>query len=121
MFCNRADHPVLDRRTFLIASAVGVGGLGRTTLLLSAAKPTTNRRIAKSTILIWLDGGASHIDTWDMKPAAPAQIRGEFAPIATSTSGITLCEHLPLLSRQTHHLAIVHVFIARQSAVDGLP
>jgi hypothetical protein len=91
-----------------------MGGLGRAASLSGAATPTAGRKIAKSTILIWLDGGASHIDTWDMKPAAPAQIRGEFPTIATSTSGITLCEHLPLLARQTQHLAIV------QSATHAL-
>ena len=66
------------------------------------------RRVARSTILIWLDGGPSHIDTWDMKPKAPREIRGEFQPIPTSVPGITLCEHLPHLARQTQHLAIVH-------------
>jgi hypothetical protein len=63
---------------------------------------------AKSIILIWLSGGASHIDTWDMKPDAPAEYRGEFKPIATSAPGVRLCEHLPLLAKQAHHLAIVN-------------
>ncbi|MBX3440477.1 MAG: DUF1501 domain-containing protein, partial [Planctomycetaceae bacterium] len=52
-------------------------------------------------------GGASHIDTWDMKPHAPAEYRGPFDPIATSAPDITLCEHLPLLAQQAHHLALV--------------
>ena len=63
--------------------------------------------VARSTILLWLSGGASHIDTWDMKPDAPSEIRGEFRPIATSAPGIRLCEHLPRLARQAHHLAVV--------------
>ena len=62
---------------------------------------------AKSTILFFLCGGASHIDTWDMKPDAPAEYRGPFQPIATSAPGVQLCEHLPLLARQAHHLAVV--------------
>ena len=68
----------------------------------AAATPTTpsRRKAAKSTIMIWLSGGASHIDTWDMKPDAPAEYRGSFKPIATSAPGIQLCEHLPHLAKQ---------------------
>ena len=109
MPCNPSEHLPLDRRTFLVASGVGYCGLHVPGLLdaaISTAPP--GRKVAKSTILIWLDGGPSHIDTWDMKPNAPREYRGEFQTIPTSAAGITLCEHLPLLARQTHHLAIVH-------------
>src|SRR5947209_6130984 len=57
--------------------------------------------------MIWLSGGASHIDTWDMKPNATAEYRGPFRPAATSAPGVALCEHLPRLAKQAHHLAIV--------------
>ncbi len=63
---------------------------------------------ARSTILFFLCGGASHMDTWDMKPHAPAEYRGEFQPIATTAPGVTLSEHLPLLASQAHHLAVVN-------------
>ncbi len=63
---------------------------------------------ARSTILFFLSGGASHIDLWDMKPKAPLEYRGPFAPIATSAPGVTLCEHLPLLARQADQLALVN-------------
>jgi hypothetical protein len=63
---------------------------------------------AKSTILFFLCGGASHVDTWDMKPDAPEDYRGPFRPIATSAPGIRLCEHLPMLAAQAHHLAVVN-------------
>src|SRR5438270_14091487 len=53
-----------------------------------------------SCVFIFLFGGPSHIDLWDTKPDAPAEIRGEFRPIATAVPGIQLCEHLPLLARQ---------------------
>jgi hypothetical protein len=59
-------------------------------------------------ILFFLCGGASHVDTWDMKPAAPAEYRGPFAPIETSAPGVRLCEHLPLLAKQARHLAVVN-------------
>jgi hypothetical protein len=52
-------------------------------------------------------GGPAHQDTWDLKPHAPAEVRGEFAPIATSVPGIEICEHFPLLARRTDKLAIV--------------
>jgi hypothetical protein len=62
---------------------------------------------AKACILIFMWGGPSHIDTWDPKPDAPDDIRGEFQPIATSVPGVAVSEHFPLLARQAHRLAIV--------------
>jgi hypothetical protein len=92
---------LLSRRTFLAASALS--------LVHSHGNATARQsQHAKSTILIWLSGGASHIDTWDMKPDAPAEYRGEFKPIKTSAPGVRLCEHLPLLAQQAHHLAVVN-------------
>jgi hypothetical protein len=90
----------VSRRTFLVASAFGLAEMAS-----AAARPP--RRQARSTILFFLCGGASHIDTWDMKPDAPAEYRGPFRPIATTAAGLRLCEHLPLLARQAHHLAVV--------------
>src|SRR4029077_19361650 len=54
-----------------------------------------------------LTGGASQLDTFDMKPEAPAEIRGEFQPRATSVPGIRVCEHLPRLAQRMHHWALV--------------
>ncbi len=95
----------IDRRAFLVAGGLGFCGQFATS---GEAPRATGRKHARSTILLWLSGGASHIDTWDMKPNAPAEIRGEFRPIATSAPAIRLCEHLPLLARQAHHLAVVN-------------
>lgn len=108
----------LDRRTFLLAGGVSSFGANMVSTALGAgsvgagsvgsdASGSGRRKIAKSAIMIWLSGGASHIDTWDMKPDAPLEYRGEFQPVATSAPGIELCEHLPFLSKQAHHLAIV--------------
>ena len=101
----------LDRRTFLVASGVGSAGLafGRA----AQAAPTNGgsesvRPAAKSTILFFLCGGASHVDMWDLKPAAPLEYRGPFQPIATSAPGVRLSEHLPLLARQAHHIALIN-------------
>lgn len=110
---STSDHLSVDRRAFLVAGGLGYfgGDLAGPVLAYGAdgGEPAGSgrRKIAKSAIMIWLSGGASHIDTWDMKPAAPLEYRGEFQPVATSASGIELCEHLPLLARQAHHLAIV--------------
>lgn len=62
---------------------------------------------AKACILFFLEGGPSHIDLWDMKPQAPAEIRGAFQPIASSLPGEPVCEHLPMLATRMHHLAQV--------------
>ena len=63
---------------------------------------------AKSTILFFLCGGASHIDMWDLKPKAPQEYRGPFNPISTTAPGVTLCEHLPLFAGRAHHLALLN-------------
>jgi hypothetical protein len=98
------SHWPIDRRTFLVAGGLGVLGTGG----LSAAAPRPVRRgAARSAIMIWLSGGASHIDAWDMKPDAPEEYRGLFRPVSTSAPGVRLCEHLPYLAKQAHHLAVI--------------
>lgn len=92
----------MNRRAFLTASTLGLAG----TALRGATGVQPTR--AKSTILFFLCGGASHIDMWDMKPSAPSEFRGEFQPIRTSAPDIHLCEHLPLLAKQAHRFALVH-------------
>lgn len=62
---------------------------------------------AKACILLFMWGGPAHQDTWDMKPDAPAEVRGEFRPIATKTPGLQICEHFPLLAQRTDRLALV--------------
>ncbi len=105
---HEAVRAALSRRAFLVAGGVGFAGLHLPSLL--RAKPATAppRKAARSTIFIWLCGGASHLDTWDLKPDAPREFRGEFNPIATTAPGLRLCEHLPLLARQAHHLAVIN-------------
>jgi hypothetical protein len=103
-----------SRRSFLVASTVGLagwsfgGGLlrGAPAAPVGSAPGAAGR--AKSTILFFLCGGASHLDMWDLKPEAPAEYRGPFQPIATSAPGVRLSEHLPLLAKQAHHLALVN-------------
>lgn len=93
----------IHRRTFLVAGGLAAFGGRRA----RASGGTTGGR-ARSTILFWLSGGASHVDTWDLKPHAPSNFRGEFQPIETTAPGVRLCEHLPMTARQAHHLAVVN-------------
>src|SRR5262249_5598904 len=62
---------------------------------------------ARSVIYIFLSGGLSQLDSFDLKPEAPAEIRGDFRPTATRTPGIHICEHLPLLAQRNHLWALV--------------
>jgi hypothetical protein len=101
-------HYAPTRRAFLVASGLGVAGLRFGAPAPGAAPRRPAGGKAKSTILFFLCGGSSHIDTWDMKPDAPAEYRGPFQPIATTAPGVRFCEHLPLLAKQAHHLAVVN-------------
>src|ERR1043166_9522086 len=87
-----------SRRNFLKASLAGIAGLTVPQLLQNRAQASSNgqpSRNNKSVILLWMAGGPSHIDMWDMKPDRPAENRGPFSPIATSVNGVRICEYLP--------------------------
>lgn len=102
----------MSRREFLTASTFGLGSLRFAPGVRASTGPSvpaaTLAKPAKSTVLFFLCGGASHIDMWDMKPEAPMEYRGEFKPMRTTGADIQLCEHLPLLSKQAHRFALVH-------------
>jgi hypothetical protein len=88
--------------------------------LLHAETTSRQQPGARSCVLFLLHGGPSQLDTWDMKPDAPDNVRGEFKPIATNVPGIRICEHLPLLATQAHRYTIVrsltHTAINHNSA-----
>jgi uncharacterized protein (DUF1501 family) len=99
----------LHRRDALRLGVAGVFGLGLTLPKLLAAeqgKPTRD----VSLIYLFLHGGLSTIDSWDLKPDAPAEFRGEFKPIDTNVSGVQLCEHLPRLAKQMDKFSLVRSF-----------
>src|SRR5437588_6635635 len=86
----------LNRREFLRVGGLSLfGGLAWPRLLCAAEQGADRRARAKSVILFNLLGGPSHLDMFDLKPTAPAEVRGEFRPIATSLTGLQICEHLP--------------------------
>src|SRR5207253_9312852 len=96
-------EPFTRRRFHLASAAVALGSLLR--LQADAASPRS--ATADACILVFLNGGMSHLDTFDPKPDQPAEIRGEFAVRRTSVPGILLTEHLPHLARQAHHFAVL--------------
>lgn len=105
---SRFTNPT--RREWLRVGGLAPLGLSLASLLAGEAQAqghTRKRRPARSCLLVFMEGGPSHIDLWDMKPDAPAEVRGEFQPIATSVPGLHVCEHLPLLAKQMHHVALV--------------
>ena len=93
------------RREFLRVGGLGALGLSLPQLLASD-RPGKSAK-ADSCIIIFLNGGAPHLDMWDMKPNAPKEIRGEFSPIRSSVSGMQVCELLPKLAKQMHHTTLV--------------
>jgi hypothetical protein len=96
---------MLHRRELLRVGALGAGLTLGQSLRLSAEESAS--RPTRSAILVVLKGGPSHQDSFDLKPDAPAEYRGEFRPVSTSVPGMEICEHLPRLARQAERFAIV--------------
>ena len=98
----------ISRRSFLRAGGLGLGGLALSDFLrLKATGAVTPGAREKSVIMICLGGGPSHVDTYDMKPDAPAEIRGEFRPIATNVPGVQISELLPRQAKMADKFAVV--------------
>ncbi|MBL8850684.1 MAG: DUF1501 domain-containing protein, partial [Planctomycetaceae bacterium] len=96
----------LNRRELVRTGLLGLSALGLPDLYRATAADALAGS-GKSMILLWLWGGPSHMETFDLKPQAPSEYRGEFRPIATNVSGIEISEHLPLLARQADKYALV--------------
>jgi hypothetical protein len=96
----------VSRRNFLRIGALGLGGLALPQLLAAEAQSGL-RQSHKAIIMIFLPGGPSHQDIFDLKMDAPQEVRGEFRPMATTVPGIQICEHLPLLAGMMDKLAII--------------
>lgn len=108
----------VGRRGWMLrAGLAGFAGLSFPALLRSRAESGQARAGQKATsvIQIWLSGGPSQIDMWDMKPDMPAEIRGPFRPISTSVSGIQICEHMPLQAAMMDKFAIIRSMDATAS------
>ena len=103
----------VSRRSFLQIGSLAVGGLTLTDLL-RAEQSSGQKRSHKATILVYLSGGISHQDTVDLKPDAPAEIRGEFNPIETCVPGIFISEKLPLLAKCMDKYAILRSIVGQR-------
>ncbi len=97
----------ITRRELLRVGGLAFGGLTLADVLRGRAIAGSSAARGKSVIMIWLRGAMSHIDSLDMKPNAPAEIRGEFQPIATNLPGVQICEYLPKVAQMVDKLAIV--------------
>ena len=100
----------ISRRNFLKIGALGLGGLTLPQLLQAEAQSGI-RRSHKAVIMIFLPGGPSHQDIFDLKMDAPSEIRGEFKPISTNVPGIQICEHLPLLAKMMDKLVLIRSIV----------
>jgi hypothetical protein len=112
----------LNRRNFLKIGAFGAG-LTLAELLRARAlagktggKPASN----KAAIMIYLPGGPSHMDMYDLKPDAPKEFKGEFNPIATNVTGVQICEHMPLQAKMFDKLAVVRSIVSVDEHSDSL-
>lgn len=106
----RCQGPVgLTRRNMLQIGAIGALNLALPQMLAAGERLSQRGLTAKadSCILVFLNGGPSHLDMWDMKPDLPQEMRSEFQPIATTVSGLQVCEHLPRLAQQMSRCALV--------------
>lgn len=97
----------VSRRQFLQIGGLGAAGLALPELLRARAAAPTGAPRAKACILLFMGGGPPQMDTFDLKPDAPVEVRGEFPPIATTVPGTQISELLPLLAQQAHRYAIV--------------
>ena len=105
----------MNRRHFMShlagAAAMAAPAAAFTNTLLANATDLKKRH--KAAILLWMGGGPSTMDMWDLKPGAPTG--GQFKQISTSADGIAICEHLPLMAKQMHHMSIVRSMSTREA------
>jgi hypothetical protein len=107
--CHRfADG--LSRRNVLTLGSLGLAGMSLPNLLRAESSPLGNNS-PRSVIMVYLSGGLSHQDTFDLKPRAPAEIRGEFKPIDSSVPGLQVGELLPKLSKTMHRIALLRSLV----------
>jgi hypothetical protein len=112
----------ISRRNFLKIGALGAG-LSLADLLrarATAAAHTTRPSSTKAAIMIYLPGGPSHMDMYDLKPSAPVEYRGEFRPIPTNVPGIQICEHFPMQARMFEKLAVIRSVVSVEEHSDSL-
>lgn len=106
-FCDR-----IARRSFLEIGALSVGGLSLSSVL--RAEEQSGRRSHKAAIMVYLSGGLAHQDSFDLKPDAPDEIRGEFSPIQSNVPGLQICELLPKLAGIMDRCAVIRSVVGQR-------
>src|SRR5262245_41959119 len=114
--CSCPGLHAATRREFLGASIAGALGLALSPAMQTALAKEAPARRAKSCILLWLNGGPSHLDTFDPHPGV--ETGGPFKAITTKVPGIKISEHLPKLAQQANHLAIIRSMTSREADHD---
>src|SRR5262245_1072961 len=109
----------ISRRGFLKIGAFGAG-LTLADMLRLRGTAATSNKANKAAIMIYLPGGPSHMDMYDLKPEAPKEFRGEFNPIATNVPGVQICEHFPLQAKMWDKLAAVRSIVSVNEHSDSL-
>jgi hypothetical protein len=109
----------ISRRNFLKIGALGLGGLTLPQLLQAEAHSGI-RRSHKAIIMIFLPGGPSHQDMFDLKMDAPSEIRGEFRPIPTNVPGVQICEHLPRLAKLADKYTVIRSMVGAEDRHDAV-
>jgi hypothetical protein len=112
------DWAPMSRRCFLKVGGMAAGGLSLSQLLSIDAHAGTGRS-HKALINIYLPGGPSHIDSFDLKPDSPSEVRGEFRPISTNVAGIQICELFPRMARMMDKFVLVRSVVGSEGAHDG--
>ena len=110
----------LSRCGFLRIGRLGLGrGFGGLSLAgcLAANANATSGKTPHSVIMVYLPGGLTQSDTFDMKPAAPREVRGPFQPMSTRISGLTICELMPRVAQAMHRVALVRTIVGFQDPV----
>src|SRR5947208_3745204 len=110
---------MLSRRAFLQVGSFGLVGFTLPQLLRAEASAGI-KSSPKSVILIYLVGGPPHQDMFDLKPDAPKEYAGPWKPVATSVTGVRICEALPRLAKQMDKLVIVRSLVGNQSDHDAV-
>src|SRR5262245_33950694 len=105
----------ISRRAFLQIGGLALGGLSLPPLL-RAESASGVRQSSKGIIMLFLPGGPPHQDFFDLKMAAPAEIRGEFRPIRTNVSGIEICEHFPRIAARMDKLVPIRSIVGASGA-----
>ncbi|MFY7953549.1 MAG: DUF1501 domain-containing protein [Armatimonadaceae bacterium] len=109
-----------SRRDLLQMGAVSFCGLTFADFLRADDRSSLDSNYRKRSIVnVWLAGGASHLDTFDMKPDAPAEFRGEFKPIATRVPGLQICEHMPKIAERMDRMALIRSLTGTVDSHDG--